>query len=210
MTTHVRLRDVARVFAGTVPAKTDDTPGQPEFFGIAEISAEGAAPLRYVEEGTNLDKAVFLETGDVVIALLGDVGHAALVDDEHSGAVLGRECAALRVNDSTILRPIWLYAWARSAVFKSLAQAMATGATMPRIRTRAIEEFEVPLPPLRQQDKLADLMAHFDSAISTTSGALFELHELRRIEIERAVLEASDALPDRDDHGNTRSEEQRS
>jgi hypothetical protein len=92
-----------------VPAKVTDDGDGPRFFGILEIS--GHAP-RMLEPGISLEHAVYLRAGDVVIALLGEggLGATALVDDRSEGAVLARECGALRVGALTLL-PSWLYAW---------------------------------------------------------------------------------------------------
>ena len=92
----VRLGNVAKVLKGRVPAKTIEDGTGARFFGIAEISGH---PPRIVEPGIDLSQAIFLRKGDVVVALLGDLGKSAIVNHSGEGAVLGWEYAALRVSD---------------------------------------------------------------------------------------------------------------
>ncbi|MGH9169723.1 MAG: restriction endonuclease subunit S [Acidimicrobiales bacterium] len=195
MIVKARLGDVARILKGTQPTNTVDKPSGPRFFGVAEISADGGGPVRYTAKDADLARAVLLQDGDVAIALLGGRGHVALVGSGQAGAVLGRECAVLRVVDSNRLVPAWLYAWVTSQEFRTAALATARGATMPRLNVRALEELEVALPSREAQQETAALIARFDSAISATLSALTELKDLRRIEIDIAVAEVTDRQP---------------
>lgn len=190
MTTRGILRDVVEVFNGTVPAKTVDASSGVRFFGIAEVSTGGPSSPRYLGDDVDLSKAVYLQPGDVVVVLLGDIGRTTLVDNEYVGAVLGRECAAMRVRAPQKLESAWLYAWTRSQEFRTLAKGSATGDTMPRLRTRVLEEFAMPLPDYTAQQRVADLVKHFDLAVSTTSTTLTKLRALRDVEIDRALLAA--------------------
>ena len=115
MTSMVHLGDVAEILKGQVPAKVSDDGDGPRLFGIAEIS--GHAP-RVLEPGTSLERAVYLRTGDVVVALLGErgLGATALIDGRADGTVLARECAAMRVSTPSLLST-WLYAWTKSEYF---------------------------------------------------------------------------------------------
>ena len=88
----VRLGNVAKVLKGRVPAKTIEDGTGARFFDIAEISGH---PPRIVEPGIDLSQAIFLRKGDVVVALLGDLGKSAIVNHSGEGAVLGRVQGAI-------------------------------------------------------------------------------------------------------------------
>ncbi len=187
--TAVRLGDLATVFKGRVAAKTVADGDGPRFFGIAEISAHGATAPRYVDPVADLDEAVFLQPGDIVVALLGDIGNAVMVNERAAGAVLGRECAALRVTAAGHVLPSWLYAWTASQEFKSQVMLHTSGTTMPRVSTRAIEDFTLPLPSLDRQRELEQLVDRFDAALTATATALQHMEELRTLEMDLAVAE---------------------
>jgi restriction endonuclease S subunit len=185
--TTYRLGDLARVLRGRVPANTVPDPDGPRFFGIAEISARGRSVPRYVEQNSSGEDAVILIEGDVVVALLGNIGDATLVDDINAGAVLGRECVALRVTSPDVIRPAWLCAWMDSDEFRSQAAQNTSGTTMPRLSTKALADFVMAAPPLEEQVEVEELVRRFDVAIATTATTLQQLEALRIAELQLAM-----------------------
>lgn len=187
MTTSYRLGDLTLALRGRVPANTVDEPGGRRFFGIAEISARGRSTPRYVEPGTDVEHPVVLGEEDVVVSLLGNIGDATLIDRANAGAVLGRECVALRVTSPDILRPAWLCAWTTSEEFRSQVAQNISGTTMPRLSTRLLENFTVTAPPLPDQLAIEELVQHFDAAIGATATTLRHLDALRTAELQLAI-----------------------
>ena len=130
-TTH-RLGDLVDLLRGRVPANTVREPEGPRFFGIAEITACGNAAPRYVEYNPEIvDNAVELREGDIAMALMSNIGDATLIDASAAGAVLGRECVALRITAPQDVLPAWLSAWLTSEEFQSQVAIHTTGSTMP-------------------------------------------------------------------------------
>jgi len=174
------------------PAKTTTVPDTPVFFGLEEIS-HGGVISRYIEPELDLRRAVYLEHGDVVLALLGNIGAAAVVSDAAAGAILGRECAALRLRPGEPrITPQWLRLALGASPFRLHARAMATGTTMPRLSSRALGEMTIPVPPSEVQRDLVDRMAKFDDAIEAQRTLLNSLVALRGAEIELSMNELTD------------------
>jgi restriction endonuclease S subunit len=193
MSTTYRLGELMRTLRGRVPANTVEDPVGPRFFGIAEISARGRSAPRYIERGTEqLEDAAILEEGDVVISLLGKIGDATIVDAAAAGAVLGRECAALRVVAEDVLLPAWLSAWTASDEFRSQVARDTSGTTMPRLSTRALENFTVTVPSLDRQGEIDGLVRQLDTAIATTATALQQLEALRVAELQLAMARSEE------------------
>ncbi len=191
MTSDLTVQDVAEVLRGVTPAKTvdgiGDEPKGPSFFGLHEIT-DGGATSRFLEPSFSVERAVFLRKGDVVVALLGAIGAVAIVNDATDGAVLGRECAALRLRSSEDrLTSGWLQLVFESRPVRERAQAMATGQTMPRLTPKALGELTIPIPPRDVQDKVVDRMGKFDEAIKWQEDLLINLRDLRGREIELAM-----------------------
>lgn len=184
MIPYVRLGDLATTLQGRVPARTTDDQDGQRFFGMAEIS--GHQP-RVVEPQIDLSGALYLEPGDVVVALLGEVGKSAMVDRRSVGAVLGRECAVLRVTAEDRVLSAWLYAWTQSPHFKTQIAQHVSGATMPRVSVRALKEFVLPLPPLPQQHELADRIDVLNAILAAMTQMVRDLEDLRGAELQLAV-----------------------
>jgi hypothetical protein len=181
-----RLGELAAALRGRTPANTVSEPDGPPFFGMMEITARGRATARYVSPETDLEGAVFLQEGDVVLPLMESVASPVVITVDTAGAVLGRECAALRVT-SPDLRPAWLSEWAASDDFKFQVAQHVSGTTMPRLPLRALEAFTITLRPLEDQLALEELAQRFDAAIATTTKTLGELEKLRATEMQIAL-----------------------
>jgi restriction endonuclease S subunit len=181
-----RLTEITIALKGRTPANTVFEPAGSAFFGIEEITAHVAVPTRFVPPGTDLDGAVFLEEGDVVVALLGRIGAAALISTQTSGAVLGRECVALRIATPDI-RPAWLCEWFGSDEFRAQAAQHVSGTTMPRLPVKALSQFAISPAPVEDQAALEELANRFDVAIATTTKTLEDLQSLRAAEMQLAL-----------------------
>jgi restriction endonuclease S subunit len=180
------LGDLVHILSGTVPAKpTDDLDGEP-FVGIAEITAGGAASPRYVVADDVPSGAARLKVGDVALALMSSIGSSLLIGARHEGAVLGRECAALRPQVPEITGS-WLYVWTQSEDFAQQVERHVTGTTMPRLRRRALSDFTLPLPDLERQMEAQALIADFDEALAKAGRVVADLTELRRIELQLLI-----------------------
>jgi restriction endonuclease S subunit len=182
------LRSIAEVLRGTIPASEFDDDGTDRFFGMTEIGRAGQGPIRRVTLADTDEKAVRLQEGDVALVLMGRIGTSTLIDEETAGAILGRECAALRASSPGVL-PEWLYAWTRSPDFADQARRYTTGTTMPRLGIRDLLGFVIPVPAIDQQEKITETLARFQAAKKATSETLANLEHLEQLEVTLAFRE---------------------
>lgn len=187
MTKTRRLSDLTTALRGRVAANTTTEPNGPRLFGLAEITDHASRAPRYIDADANPSDLVALEDGDVVIALLGNIGRAALIDAATAGTILARECVALRITAPEALRPPWLHQWTRSHEFTSQVAQHVTGATMPRLTIRALEGFTITPPPVTEQLAIEALANHFSEAIAATASTLRQLEDLRDAELQLAL-----------------------
>lgn len=192
MTHQVVLRDVARVLNGLTPANTSTEREGPLFFGQVEVSAGGSGEPRYVRAGVDLSRGVPLREGDVVVSLLGQVGRSSVVPRVYEGAVLGRECAAIRLQDTAHLLNGWLLAWTRTHGFLRQVERHASGSTMPRLRRGDLESFSLPVADITAQRRVEQLTTAFDDAVRTASQHLASVQKLRDVEIDLAFRLAAE------------------
>src|SRR6185312_9910453 len=171
----VRLGNVAKVLKGRVPAKTIEDDTGARFFGIAEISGH---PPRIVEPGIDLSQAIFLRKGDVVVALLGDLGKSAIVNHSGEGAVLGGSTQRCECLTPRVL-PTWLMAWTESPNFKAQVAGHALGSVMRSINVRALADFVLPLPPLAYQEELEGEVNRYDAVLTAAREMIRDLEDVR-------------------------------
>ena len=187
MSSDLHIEELAEVLRGVTPSKTTGEPGGALFFGLHEIS-EGGTAQRFVEPTADLGRAVRLREGDVVVALLGNIGDAAVVSAEASGAVLGRECAAIRIREGEDrVVPQWIRIVLQSKPFRDRAQALATGTTMPRLSCKALSEVIIPIPTSNEVRHFVERIEALETAIEGQRELAGALTALRDAEIELIV-----------------------
>ncbi|WP_205928120.1 restriction endonuclease subunit S [Rhizobium leguminosarum] len=110
---------------------------------------------------------------------LGNVAHYDVsVSCEHlrinSGMVI------LRCDRSKIL-PSYLYAFLRSDAFKSQVEQMRSGVAQPQLPIRDMRRIELPLPTLRQQQRLEEIISGYDDLIDNNRRRIALLEEAARM-----------------------------
>ncbi len=187
MTDHLAIGQFANVLRGTVPANISEIPTVDRFFGIAEISSGGVLKRSPASE-TDLAHVIRLQENDVVVALLGRVGDVAIVNAEAEGAVLGRECAAIRLREGeTRVCAEWLIVVMRSTQFRGAAGVAVGGVTMPRLSVKALTELTIPIPSLQTQHAIAHRVRSIGAALDAHRELVEALGNLRDTEIDLAV-----------------------
>lgn len=192
MTQRIALGKFAGILRGTTPSHIDETGRGPIFVGQTEVTGGVGAPTRHVEltdgEGTS---PVFLTPGDIVMGSLDQKHRALLIDDSRRGAVLGRDCLAVRIDGGnwTPMSPQFIAVWTKTEDFQHQAVALATGTVMPRLTHKGLALVEVPILEPARQAQIVKLARQFEDATSSVRATLQELEQLEAIEIELAFLE---------------------
>jgi hypothetical protein len=157
----------------------------------AKALADDDAPPQYLPE-PEARWAYDLEPGDVVVAVSFRPGAARIVDEELRGAVVGSDCVALRALAGGAVTPGWLGAWVRSSYFQGQVEARSSGSGIPRIAARDLAQLQVPVPSPDHQDQTKDAVSELDRVYRDLKQLANEVNELRKIEIDLAVVGDTD------------------
>jgi hypothetical protein len=183
VTERIRLDAVADVRLGNVfdkPASPDTVAPPPRVFGLAEFQYTARAKPRFVTLMEDDPPPIELRRGDVVIGLTGrHVGDTVLIGKRFDGAVLARDCAAIRLTPGVPLISKWLYAWTRTQDYRGQVEREVVGATIQRLTPRALRGLSVPLFSLEDQAGLAEVAAAFDAALDAAKQTVAQLEVLR-------------------------------
>ena len=184
------LGELAELLLGRTPAPRADAGSGQVFVGLAELSNHDR-PTRHLS--TTDDKAVVLQTGDVVVARLSNIGASTLVEENHlANGVLGRECVAIRPTDPGITGT-WLYLWSLSDHFQEQVRRSTSGGVMPRLDVQALRKFLVPVPDLSTQAALRETDGRFETAIEDLQHLLRDVIELRQLELNIAIADLAES-----------------
>jgi type I restriction enzyme, S subunit len=120
-----------------------------------------------------------LKPGDIVVAAssgsLDVVGKAASLVSEFDGS-FGAFCKVIR--PSARVAPSYLANYFKTPVYRRTISSLAAGANINNLRSEHLNNLEIPLPPLPEQKRIAEILDHADALRAKRRAALAELDTL--------------------------------
>lgn len=104
-----------------------------------------------------------LKEGDIVFSRVGSVDRRVYVTDKEDGWMFSGRCLRVRVNDTVNSKYLSYYFGLES--FKEYIRMVAVGATMPSINTTILSEAPILIPPLPEQEAIAEVLSSLDDKI---------------------------------------------
>ena len=130
------------------------------------------------EEGHLKNKKSILKTGDVLVVRTGYPGTACVVPPEYEGS----NCIDLifaRPNPAKVL-PEYLCDFTNSEYGKKQVLDGQGGLAQQHFNVGAFNKLKVPLPPLPEQRKIAEILSTWDRAIEVAEAQLSAAHSAKR------------------------------
>lgn len=115
------------------------------------------------EEDKNRLRKYTLQQGDIVFSRVGSVDRCAYVSAKEDDWMFSGRLLRVRTNERVDSRFLSFYFNQES--FKEYIRMIAVGATMPSINTTILSEVEIVLPPLKEQNKIAETLSSIDDKI---------------------------------------------
>jgi type I restriction enzyme S subunit len=106
-----------------------------------------------------------VNSGDVLLTIVGSIGNTAKVPEELDGANLTQQTARLSFDDNIA---DYYLSVLRSDIGKKQIYRYAKSGVQPSLNLGDVEKFEVPVPPIPEQKKIAQILSTWDKAINTT------------------------------------------
>lgn len=140
-----------------------------------------------------------LRTDDVLVSTVRpNLNAVALVGRELDGATASTGFTVLRPADQ--LDPRYLFHWVRTPEFVADMVRKATGASYPAVSDRIVKESVIPLPPLDEQRRIAEILDWTASLGAEQRQILDNLETLHRsVFLEMFGAEALQAVSPRSD-----------
>lgn len=104
-------------------------------------------------------KKSFLKPYDVLLTIKGSAAKVGVVSPEITAfdqpVVASQTSIVLRANEC--VDPLYLYSYLKSCLGQEQLQSIVSGATIPLIQLKELAKLEIPLPPIRAQEKAKTL-----------------------------------------------------
>lgn len=164
------LRSVCEIIMGQAPAGdtyNDDKVGLPLIAGASDFGEITPKPTRFTTAAAKISRV-----NDIIVCVRATIGDLNWSDGEYC---LGRGVAALRVNERNADRN---YIWRAVEHGADRLSALGRGATFKQISKPDIADFEIPLPPLEDQKRIAAILDQADELRRKRHRALDRLSQL--------------------------------
>ena len=104
-----------------------------------------------------------IKTNDILISLVGTIGRIAIVPKQLDNANIHRNLGRIRAKNYE-----FLYYYLQSDIAKNRFGISSSGSSQSALNLTVLRALKVPVPPLPEQQKIANILSTWDKAISTT------------------------------------------
>jgi type I restriction enzyme S subunit len=166
----VELQEISKVIMGQSPKGESynvEKIGLPLLNGAADYKAKVFKPKYYTSEPTRTAKK-----GDILLGVRATIGNFTFSDNEYC---IGRGVAAIRVDENKADK-----SYVIKCVEKGLNEIIHTlsGSTIKGIRKEDLTEMKLNLPPLPQQQKIANILDAADAVRQNDKALIAKYDEL--------------------------------
>ncbi len=118
-----------------------------------------------------------LRDGDIILARRGEMGRCARVRPREAGWICGT--GSLRIRPNGQIDGGFLTQYLRWSVTCEWLEDQAVGQTLPSLNTRILAKVPLSLPPIREQQRIAEILEATDGAIASTRQVVAQIERVR-------------------------------
>lgn len=124
---------------------------------------------------------VFTVEDTVFLSINGTIGSVSLYNNEK--VVLGKSVAFFNIKSSELYSK-YLFYFLQTGFSKNYFEAQKTGSTIKNLGLKALRTFEIPIPPLSEQNRIVSILDKFDALTTSITEGLPREIELRQKQYE--------------------------
>ena len=118
--------------------------------------------------------------GDVLLTMMGSVGFATVFPKDAQRGIMDSHLLRIRVNLEKILPEYMALLFTGYSLIKMQIQRLSQGAIMSGLNTSLVKAIKIPLPPLEEQKKIAEVLRSIDEAIQAVDESITRLERLKK------------------------------
>jgi len=135
-------------------------------------------PYCKITDSRNQIERYKLFEGDIIVARAGTVGVSILVDRDYEDTIFGSYLIKVKLKKEKIY-PRFLHYFFQSYIYwKHIKKAQ--GSTLKNINLPLLRRLVIPLPPLPEQRKIAEILSTVDEAIEKVNEAIIKTERLKK------------------------------
>ncbi|MEM4365197.1 MAG: restriction endonuclease subunit S [Candidatus Nitrosocaldus sp.] len=178
----VRLKEIAEDIYYGITAKAVDVKTNLRMLRTTDIKDYSVdwntLPFCEITEKRGDIERFFLKAGDLIIARAGTTGVSVLVEKDIDDTIFGSYLIKVRLNNK--LFPKFMHYFCQSHFYWNHITSSQAGSTLKNISLPILESLNIPLPPLQEQQKIAEILSTVDEAIQKTNEIIAKTERLKK------------------------------
>ncbi|MEM2923132.1 MAG: restriction endonuclease subunit S, partial [Candidatus Nitrosocaldus sp.] len=163
----VRLKEIAEDIYYGITAKAVDVKTNLRMLRTTDIKDYSVdwntLPFCEITEKRGDIERFFLKAGDLIIARAGTTGVSVLVEKDIDDTIFGSYLIKVRLNNK--LFPKFMHYFCQSRFYWNHITSSQAGSTLKNISLPILESLNIPLPPLQEQQKIAEILSTIDKKL---------------------------------------------
>ncbi|MCW5514721.1 restriction endonuclease subunit S [Muriicola sp. Z0-33] len=181
----MNLGDIADIKRGLASQHLNYVENSDEGIRLIRINDFKSNSPKFIEE-TEETKKLTVRKGDLLMAGTGaTAGISFLVKELWDGLPFSYNAPRIRVKEGNDSK--YIYYVLNSDKIKKQQNKLFTGNAQPFLDTRAMASFKIPVPPLPEQQKIAEILSTVDAKIEVIDQQITETQELKKGLMQRLL-----------------------
>lgn len=199
-----KLDDIANIKGGKRLPKGEnllDHKTKFAYIRVADFQDNGTINLKSVkfinEKTYNILKNYRIYDDNLYISIAGTIGKSGIIPKELNGAILTENAVKLEYIIDNILNR-YVYFFTISSIFKTQVETSTKIVAQPKLAITRLKQIEIPLPPLKEQGRIAGILdlafKKIDKSVELLKANLANLDELAQSVLDRAFNPLGDSV----------------
>jgi len=186
----VKLETICDVRDGTHDSPKYQQNGIP-FITSKHLTDNGIdfSDVNYIsnKDHTNFSKRSLVENGDILFGMIGTIGKPLIVNYDFEFSI--KNIALLKFNNNIKLNNFFTLNLLKSTIIYKQFSKLSNGGVQSFIALGMIRSLKIPLPPLKEQEKIADILSTADEKIDAIASQIEKAETLKKGLLQKLLSE---------------------
>ena len=178
-----KLNEISDVSSGKRIPKGMQFPsiGKTFYITVSDMSENFVSPLNIntiSDDIENIIKKYKVFTGDIIISVAGTLGKINLITPLFNNANLTENCD--RISNFKKVYNLYIFYFLKSNIIQETIKKSSTLSSQPKLALERIRNFNILLPCLEEQTKIADFLSAFDRKLENQKTQLEHWQQIKK------------------------------
>ena len=143
----------------------------------------------YISEENHIEfsKRSKVDNGDILFGMIGTIGKPVIVNTDFEFSI--KNVALLKLSSNELLSNIYVLNLLKSNIIINQFLKLSNGGVQSFIALGMIRKLKIPLPPLEEQKKIADILSTVDKKIAFVEENINATEELKKALMQKLLTE---------------------